>query len=344
MTKKYSMQNILTRPLNIIPFSIMKQVGCCKLIILYYHAVNNNVVPHISQLYDYKNVRQFCDDLEFLTKHYSPINLLDAINWVNGRTNIPPNSFLLTFDDGFREIHDIVAPILHDKGIPATVFINSAFLDNKILCYQHKASLLVEKIYKGISIGMEKEIKIILEKMAIPFSQLAEGVLKINYKQKNVLDSIAEVISVDFNGYLNENQPYLTSNQVMTLINKGLTIGAHSINHPYYSTLSLAEQLEQTMVSVKFIREIFDLSYGAFAFPHNDTGVSLDFFKTLQESGLVDITFGTGGMLGGSWWNHLQRVSLEKPVLPARQLLTWQYARKFYYLYKRRQYRFLRFL
>ena len=79
--------------------------------------------------------------------------LLDVIAWVRGETILPPNSFLLTFDDGFREIYDIIAPILLDKGIPATFFISSGFLDNRELCYQHKASLLVEKVRNGISPG-----------------------------------------------------------------------------------------------------------------------------------------------------------------------------------------------
>ena len=83
-------------------------------------------------------------------------------------------------------------------------------------------------------------------------------------------------------------------------------------------------------MSVKEIREKFALDYGAFAFPHNDVGVSRKFFEGLQESGLVDITFGTGGMLDGGFWSHKQRVSLEKPLLPAKEILKWQYMRRIY--------------
>jgi len=49
-----------------------------------------------------------------------------------------------------------------------------------------------------------------------------------------------------------------------------------------------------------------------------------------NDSGLIDITFGTGGMLSGHFESHRQRVSLEKPVLPARDLIAWQYLRKYY--------------
>jgi len=328
---EYALRDVALRLLiTIIPFSLLKRCGSSKLIILYYHVVNNEDVPHIRHLYKHKSVRQFDDDLEFLLKNYSLIGLSDVIGWVRGKDNLPPNCFLLTFDDGFREIYNIIAPILVDKGIPATFFISSAFLDNRELCYQHKACLLVEKIYKGISPGTEVAIKEILVQIGLSCSQLTQGVLKVDYRQREALDRIAEVLLVDFQGYLDEKQPYLTSAQVKKLIDRGFAIGAHSIDHPYYAALSLAEQLEQTIGSVRQIRERFGLDYGAFAFPHNDAGLSQEFFKKVQESGLIDITFGTGGMVDGDLRSHRQRISLEKPLLPAREIIAWQYARKLY--------------
>ena len=326
-----NLKETLLRPLiNIIPFSLIKRTGFGELVILYYHVVNDENVPHIKYLYKYKRIRQFCDDLEFLLKQYSPIGLWDVIHWVKNKNILPSNCFMLTFDDGLREIYDVIAPILIDKGIPGTFFISSAFLDNQELCYQHKASLLVEKICKGISPGAEKKVKEILLKTGFSFSKLSEGVLKVDYKRRDALDKIAEVLLVDIQRYLNAKQPYLTSGQVKELIDQGFAIGAHSIDHPDYSVLSLTEQLEQTIVSIKQIREKFSLDYGAFAFPNSDTGVSQEFFKKVQASGLIDITFGTGMMVDRGSRGHRQRVSLENPLLSARKLLAWQYLRKIY--------------
>ena len=316
--------------IKIIPFPLLKQWAEGDLVILYYHLVNNKCVPHVSSLYKYKNTKQFIDDLDFLLKNFSPVALPDVILWNKGLGSLPPNPFLLTFDDGFREISDIINPILLDKGIPATHFICSAFLDNQELHYHHKASLLVDQIRKGVSAQVEGKIKNILINVGIISSQLSEGLLKIDYRGQDVLDKIAEVLQVDFQMYLNEKQPYLTSSQVRKLIDQGFTIGAHSIDHPYYSDLTLPEQLEQTIGSVKRIRETFGLDYGAFAFPHDDHGVYQEFFRIVCESGLVDITFGTGGMLDNCLRSHKQRVSLENPLLPAKEIIAWQYSRKFY--------------
>jgi peptidoglycan/xylan/chitin deacetylase (PgdA/CDA1 family) len=262
--------------------------------------------------------------------------LPDVIDWAKGKMELSLDCFLLTFDDGLREIDDVIAPFLLRKGIPATFFISSAFLDNGELCYQHKASLLVEKIRQGISSETERQLKRMLLNMGLSFSTLSEGILKINYRQKDALDGIAEVVFCDFERYLKENQPYLTSNQVNKLIEKGFTIGAHSIDHPYYSALTLGEQLEQTIVSTKDIRKKFGLDYGAFAFPHYDTNVTPEFFQKVQESKWIDITFGTGGMLDGDSRSHRQRVNIENPMMSAREIIAWQYLRKRYKQFRKR--------
>jgi peptidoglycan/xylan/chitin deacetylase (PgdA/CDA1 family) len=329
--KMGNLKRTLLRPLiSIIPFSIVKQTSAEKLLILYYHIISDDDLPHVKNLYEYKRTLQFIDDLNFLLRNYEPISVAEVIQNEKKDIPYPTDRFLLTFDDGFREIYDVIAPILLDKGIPAAFFISSAFLDNRELCYEHKASLLVESIRKGISPATEAEVIGILWKIGVPFSKLSDGVLKVDYSRRDALDRIAEVLQIDFQEYLNEKQPYLTSDQVKGLIDRGFAIGAHSIDHPYYSALSLAEQLEQTMVSVKLIRDKFGLGYGAFAFPHTDAGVDEGFFKKVQESGLVDITFGTGGMLCGCIRRHRQRTSLEKPLRPAREIIAWQYARKLY--------------
>ena len=327
--KMKSLKDAVLRPLiNCIPFSFLQRTCSTKLVIVYYHVVNDEDVPHIRHLYKYKRTLQFVEDLEFLLRHYAPIGLPDLIHQANKMDPFPAPSFLLTFDDGLREFYDVISPILAEKGIPATVFVSSAFLDNRELFYKHKAGLLVEKLRNGISPGAERAVRGMLEKMGLSFSQLSEGVLKVDYRRRESLDRIAEVLQVDFQRYLDEKQPYLTSGQIRELMDRGFTIGAHSIDHPYYSTLSPAEQLEQTIGSVRKIREIFRLDYGAFAFPQTDFGASQEMLKKAHASGLIDITFGTGGMADEGMRSHRSRVSMERPLLSARELLAWHYVRQ----------------
>lgn len=102
-----------------IPFSILGKLTRTNLIIPYYHIVNDNEASHIKHLYGYKNIKQFKDDVDFLLKSYSPICLHDLLGNLKTGISLPKKAFLLTFDDGLREMHDVVAPILLEKGISA---------------------------------------------------------------------------------------------------------------------------------------------------------------------------------------------------------------------------------
>ena len=123
-------------------------------ILPYYHMVSDESLPHVRPLYQYKNISQFKQDLDFLLTHFKPVSLQDLLNSLGGKTTLPPRSFLLSFDDGFREMAEVVAPILKAKGVPAVFFLNSAFVDNHELCFQQKIALLVDRLEKLPTIGV----------------------------------------------------------------------------------------------------------------------------------------------------------------------------------------------
>lgn len=137
-------------------------------------------------------------------------------------------------------------------------------------------------------------------------------------------------MGIDLNGYMIRNRPYLTSDQVKGLIKSGFAIGAYSIDHPLYSSVSLEDQLHQTIRRVKIIKRRFNLDYGVFSFPRTDNGVPRKVFNEIYKTGLVDATFGTGGMINDGIPNNFQRFSLEKPLILAEKIIALNMAKKFY--------------
>jgi len=304
-----------------IPFSTMYGITGGQVVIPYYHMVSDEEPLHIKHLYGHKTICDFKEDLEFLLRHFKAITVADLIDFSKGKKTLPEKCFLLTFDDGFREVYDIVAPILIKMGVPACFFIASAFIDNKEMCYDHKKSLLADRVKEGLSSAEESKIKRVLEGFGKYRNGIYGSILRIEYSEKHNLDSLAAVIGVDFHEYLQRIKPYLNTDQISDLIRMGFGIGAHSIDHPLYSLLSLEEQLRQTKESVKTIREVFGLNYGAFAFPLSDRGVKAKYFESLSESGLVDISFGGRGFMNDEVRNNFQRLSFENPPLHAERLV-----------------------
>lgn len=66
----------------------------------------------------------FAADLKFLKANgYCTIGSRDLVNYLNGGTQLPPRSVMLTFDDGPRNFYDVAFPLLKHYDAKAVHFI-----------------------------------------------------------------------------------------------------------------------------------------------------------------------------------------------------------------------------
>lgn len=291
-----------------------------KIIYPFYHAVNDVVPLHLRQLYPLHTCKQFENDLDDLLKVYKPVDIYDVLKWNQEKRTPSFRAFHLSFDDGLREVFEIIAPILKRKGIPATFFINSAFVDNKKLFYRFKASIIAEALFRN-SVH-NREIVEVLKINEIKDSS-SNFVINAKYNQETILNQIAKVLNIDFDNYLLENKPYMSTSQISQLAADGFAIGAHSVDHPLYSQLSELEQQRQTIDSLNYINETFHPSVRLFSFPFTDSGVNKSFFEAISLH--VDLTFGTAGIKRDSVDFNLQRIPVEKSASSAKEYIQKEY-------------------
>lgn len=62
------------------------------------------------------------------SKGMQAINMAAFLGWLEGNNDLPDGAFLITFDDGFKGVHDHAAPVLKDLNWPATVFLVSELI------------------------------------------------------------------------------------------------------------------------------------------------------------------------------------------------------------------------
>ena len=318
----------------LLPLPLLKQIASPGTIFPYHHLISDKEVLHVKHLYSYKNIRQFGNDLDYLLKQFNPISVEELVNCINTGSPLPKNSFLLTFDDGFREVYDFVAPVLSAKGVPAIFFINPAFLDNRELFYRCKISLIIEEILKK---GSDKNVlgecgKIMGDKFK-SHEALISSVKCITNLGKGVLEELAPVFNLSFSEYLEKERPFLTSQQVFELRNKGFSIGAHSWDHPYYKLIPEKERIIQTVSSVEFVGKNFSQRLNLFSFPHSDSELDQSFFDQLKSTGVTDLLFGTQNQKNEFSNRVMHRFNAENPMIPLNKqvkgLLVLMSIRKF---------------
>ncbi|HVZ84477.1 MAG TPA: polysaccharide deacetylase family protein [Terracidiphilus sp.] len=328
---------LLAKSASRIPMPWMRALSGVRLVVPYYHMVSDRHVPHVSHLYSFRGVAAFTADAEYLARHFQPVTLSDIVAALNGGAPLPRACVHLTFDDGFREMHEVVAPILRRVGLPATFFLNTAFLDRGGLAHHNVISLILDAVASDPvrASAAETWAQANLPAPSQP-AALRQRLLSIRYAQHAQVRALADHLHIDIGGYVAEAQPYLSSDQVKSLLNQGFSIGAHSHDHPHYADLSLADQLAQTCTSMEFLETRFAIQPKSFAFPHNDVGVGPEFFARVFDEKLLDVSFGTAGLVPHFHPRNIERFTMEKTDAPAAQILAHQFARSAYQKFRPR--------
>jgi len=222
----------------------------------FYHVVSDHMLPHITPLYRHRLVEEFMRDLDWLQAHFTPISW-DEIDQAEQKQQ---PSFCLSFDDGLSEFYHVVAPILKTRSIPCIQFLNSAFVNNKALMYRYKVSLIISQLSQQGRLRHATQRQL----------------LSMSYSQTYQIDAIAASIGLDWQAWLQREQPYLTINQIRDLQQQGFQFGGHSVDHPNYGELTPVEQWKQTEQCFRDLQHM-GIQTMAFSYPFGRIGVNKDF-------------------------------------------------------------------
>ncbi len=297
-----------------LPRAAITRIAGRSLVAPCYHMVSDDSPIHTRHLYAERGIAEFEKDLDYLLQSFTPLSL-EEIGSLSARgLSIPGNSLFLSFDDGFREMSEIVAPLCRRKGVPATFFLTTAFLDNRVLGSRHKASLLIDDCERqGIGADSPALKKLIQEAGLGPFESIRQTFLAVSHAQTHLLDECAVSLGVDFEDYLRTSRPYLTLDQVRGLLQEGFSIGGHSIDHPRYGDLEFNEQIRQTVECIQYLTGNFPVPCKAFAFPFVSDGVDDRFFEEVLTKNIADLVFCIGRMPTKSHKRAFQRFGVESP-------------------------------
>ena len=129
-----SLNRIIKHNINGLYYNYTTYIFKNYFLIINFHQITNLFDPQFHLRGTWTNINDFEKLIIKLKERFKIISLSEGINIVkNNKLN---DKFLsITFDDGDQSIKNVI-PILKKYNIPATFFINTAYLSNKEYGYQ----------------------------------------------------------------------------------------------------------------------------------------------------------------------------------------------------------------
>jgi peptidoglycan/xylan/chitin deacetylase (PgdA/CDA1 family) len=235
--------------------------------ILIYH----RVVPEPDPLVpDHVSAGEFDWQLGLVQRWFTVLPLREAAARLRDRT-LPVRAACVTFDDGYADNVTVALPILRRRGLPATFFLATGFIDGGTMWNDN----VIETVRRAQgdtldarSIGIEKlDISsIALRRQAIGRLLEALKYLPPEERQRQVEDLASKTAGVLPSDLM------MTTGQVRELLASGMDIGAHTVSHPILAKLEPERAEREIRDSKARLEQISGGPITVFAYPNGRPG------------------------------------------------------------------------
>lgn len=235
-----------------------------RLCIVNYHRILSAPDPLLESEPD---IETFGWQMKLLADCFNVMPLHDAVQALStGR--MPPRAVAITFDDGYRSIHDLALPVLRQCGLPATVFVTTGHMDDE-------GSMWNDVILEAIRGLPDNPLDLRDIDLGIYQMHSAEDrkrtVLSLTERSKYLppgermhLTRKLQLLA----GNTLQKELMLTSAMVRTLSLHDIEIGGHTVTHPILTRINDTSALAEITENKQHLEKIIGKPVRLFAYPN----------------------------------------------------------------------------
>ena len=271
--------------------------GAPWIVVLTYHRVADLPRPGAEgSLFDHGVIDTSPRDLDlqlgFVRKYFDLVSLDDLLRFSRDPhgAKLPKNPALVTFDDGYRDNHDLALPILKKHGVKAIFFVATSYVDERRLFWWDRINYIVKSSRKPeLVLDYPGPLVLALDGTEAARTRAIRAALRI-VKHSFALDldrflaHLGERAEVEL-GRDDERRMaddlVMTWDQLRTLRAAGMDVQSHTVTHRVVQTLP-AERLAWELAEsrVKLERELAT-PIRALAYP---VGITLKFAPHVRRA------------------------------------------------------------
>lgn len=295
--------------------------------VLTYHRVDEpEARPWLDPVLISATPDSFREQMEYVAKHYTAVSITDVVAAIQGddRNCLPPRAVLVTFDDAYCDFDEHAWPVLQRLGIPATLFVPTAYPD------QPKRRFWWDDLHNALkNTSRRGELHLPFGAISLSANERSKNIihLKQYFKTLHHAEMLAQVSKLCAGlGVEPGINSVLGWDALRSLSREGVALGAHTRTHPLMNRITLDEARNEVIGSISDLRREIGATLPIFAYPSGE--FNREVVQLLREEEIALAFTTTRGINSLRQMNPLQiqRINVgggtSLPILRA-QLLSW---------------------
>jgi peptidoglycan/xylan/chitin deacetylase (PgdA/CDA1 family) len=217
------------------------------------------------------DAERFTAEMRWVKNWFNVVPLPEAIERLSAGT-LPARPAAITFDDGYSDNFTVALPILQQAGLPATFFITVGHLDGGMMWNDAVIDMVREAEGPELNLTRFKLGRYAVNTVSNRRRTVGELLSKLKYlefaERKSLVGELTEAANLPPKPDL-----MMSSDQVRNLAALGMTIGAHTVNHPILARISESEARAEIGEGKERLEAITRDRVTLFAYPNGKPGI-----------------------------------------------------------------------
>lgn len=225
--------------------------------------------------------------VKLLVREYEPVSLRQVLDG-----DLPERPLLFTFDDCYRSVLEVAAPILRSHGVPATLFLTTGPVFGGEALLDHVASLAdretrgdIVRLLDGTPLARRGEVRTAGDLLLGAAPRLTAG------RRRELAESLAARLGTTLDAIARESGLFLRPEELPRLVDLGFELGAHTDTHVHVRALAAEEFVPELVAPARRIEAAIGRPVEAFSYPFGSAVDHTAAAATVLESAGCRVSF-----------------------------------------------------
>jgi len=249
-------------------------MNSCKIVMYHYvRPIKKSKYPEIKGL----ELDGFKKQIEYFQNHFKFITSEDLLDCIYSNKQIPKNSVLLTFDDGFKDHYSYVFPILKKLNIQGSFFLSGKIFEEYLLDV-HKIHFILannsdkSEVAKDLCRLIDENQKEYNLKSTKTYFEILVNDNRYDTKEVNFIKTTLQrslprklkntIVAKLFKKYVTDDERsfskelYMSIDEIREMKEQGMYFGSHAYSHEWLPYLLEDELKDEMAKSLQFYTKI----------------------------------------------------------------------------------------